>query len=61
MADYSQYGDPSPEWQEFTKSNGPALRGQAPGQSIEDLQSVTNAAREVESAQYLLNTGGLLV
>jgi hypothetical protein len=60
MADYSRYGNPSPEWQEFTKRNDLAATGLAPGQSIEDLQHVTNVAREVASGQYLLKTGWLL-
>jgi hypothetical protein len=57
MADYSRYGDPSPEWVYFTKNNALTTTGLAPGQSIEDLQQATNAAREKASAQYLLKSG----
>ena len=52
MADYSSYGHPSLEWQEFRKNNVLTATGLAAGQSIEDLQHATNFAREVAAAQF---------
>jgi hypothetical protein len=61
MATYSHYGDPSPEWEEFTRHNAIANTGLSSGQSIEDLQKAVNSSREAASAQYLLKSGKSIV
>ncbi|KAG0644929.1 Esterase 1 [Hyphodiscus hymeniophilus] len=57
MADYSRYGHPSREWEEFIAINPLTATGLAPGQGIEDLQRATNKSREEASAHYLRSSG----
>lgn len=57
MADYSSYGKPSLEWEEFARLDVAAPTGLTPGQSIEDLQTKTNASRELASAAYIIESG----
>lgn len=59
MADYSSYGKPSLEWEEFARLDVVAPTGLTPGQSIEALQTKTNASREIASAAYVLESGNI--
>jgi acetyl esterase/lipase len=53
MADFSQLGIPSREWINLANTIPRVSTGCAPGQTIEDLQQTTNAAREAASARFL--------
>ena len=57
MANFSEYGGVSPEWEELIQTTTIPDAGPAHGQSVEQYQSITNEAREAASNEYLAQSG----
>jgi len=55
--DFSVYGPPSAEWEEYARENPVPPSGLAAGQTVDDLRARTNHSRELAAAEFMKESG----